>query len=81
MSSLVRKWQAIKQQEASISEEESEEEDFTTRTEAQIQQWRQEQIERFFTLFSSYSSVLYLENNRKIQKLLDFFFSISAIII
>lgn len=81
MSSLVQKWQAIKQQEASISEEESEEEDFTTRTEAQIQQWRQEQIERFFTLFSSYSSVLYLENNRKIQKLLDFFFSISAIII
>ncbi|XP_046861631.1 formin-binding protein 4-like [Xenia sp. Carnegie-2017] len=45
MSSLVQKWQAIKQQEASISEEESEEEDFTTRTEAQIQQWRQEQIE------------------------------------
>ena len=43
MSSLVQKWQAIKKQEEA-SEDESDEEDLAAKAEAQIQQWRQEQI-------------------------------------
>ena len=50
MSSLVQKWQAIKRQEEVISEDESDEEDQAAKTEAQIQQWRQEQIERYLPL-------------------------------
>ncbi|CAB3997883.1 Hypothetical predicted protein, partial [Paramuricea clavata] len=44
MSSLVQKWQAIKRQEEVLSEDESDEEDYAAKNEAQIEQWRQEQI-------------------------------------
>jgi predicted GIY-YIG superfamily endonuclease len=50
MSSLVQKWQAIKRQEEVLSEEESDEEDQAAKAEAQIKQWRQEQITRYFIL-------------------------------
>ena len=46
MSSLVQKWQAIKKQEEA-SEDESDEEDHAAKAEAQIEQWRQEQITRY----------------------------------
>ncbi|XP_028416445.1 formin-binding protein 4-like [Dendronephthya gigantea] len=44
MSSLVQKWQAIKRQEEVLSEDESDEEHSAAKNEAQIEQWRQEQI-------------------------------------
>lgn len=44
MSSLVQKWQAIKKQDEVLSEEESDEEGHAAKSEAQIQQWRKEQI-------------------------------------
>lgn len=48
MSSLVQKWQAIKkQEEENLSDDESDEEDHAAKTEAQIEQWRQEQITRY----------------------------------
>ena len=47
MTSLVQKWQAIKKQEEELSEDESDEEDRAAKTEAQIEQWRQEQITRY----------------------------------
>ena len=50
MSSLVQKWQAIKRREEVLSEDESDEEDQAAKSEAQIQQWRQEQIERYLPL-------------------------------
>lgn len=57
MSSLVQKWQAIKRQEEVLSEDESDEEDQAAKTEAQIQQWRQEQIERYLFLYLELYSV------------------------
>ena len=45
MSSLVQKWQAIKKQDEDWSEG-SDEEDRTAKSEASIEQWRQEQITR-----------------------------------
>ena len=46
MSSLVQKWQAIKKQDEVSSEDESDEEEQAAKAEAQILQWRKDQIQR-----------------------------------
>ena len=45
---LVQKWQAIKEQDEVLPEDESDEEDQAAKSVAQIQEWKKEQILRYF---------------------------------